>query len=113
MCDPDAAALGLGELIANGALHGRPPVELEVVGVMGAVEVRVRDGGDGPPLADRSALDRAWSAVTPDNVVSAHMGVQLGLSQAHSLLELAGAELSFRRRDDGWCFVVLFALGSD
>lgn len=112
-CDPEAAALGISELIDNGALHGRPPVLLESRSADGGVEIRVSDMGEGPPLSDGAALDRAWSTAFPNNVVSARMGTQLGLSQAHSLVELAGGELRFHRSDEGWWFAVGFPTATD
>lgn len=106
--DPEPAVLALGELFENCRIHGTPPVEVAVVSSQETVEIRVWDSGPGPSIGDAAGISTTWGTVFAGNVVSQHMGHQLGLSQAASLFELAGGSLSFRREGDRWWFSVSF-----
>ncbi|WP_052668363.1 ATP-binding protein [Nitriliruptor alkaliphilus] len=48
VADPGDLPLAAGEVVVNALEHGRPPVEVRVQVVGGAVEVIVRDAGAGP-----------------------------------------------------------------
>jgi serine phosphatase RsbU (regulator of sigma subunit) len=53
----DAAALAVGELIANAQQHGAPPVQVRVEGGRGSVRIEVRDASPRVPVQLAPSLD--------------------------------------------------------
>ncbi|GGU44704.1 two-component system sensor histidine kinase CseC [Streptomyces diastaticus] len=87
--DPRRLERILGNLLANAAKHGRPPVEVTVEGRV----IRVRDHGPGFPetlLADGPSRFRTGSADRADR------GHGLGLTIAAGQARVLGARLTFR-----------------
>ncbi|MFF2849862.1 two-component system sensor histidine kinase CseC [Streptomyces sp. NPDC058001] len=87
--DPRRLERILGNLLANAAKHGKPPVEVTVEGRV----VRVRDHGPGFPEA---LLDEGPSRFRTGSADRAGHGHGLGLTIAAGQARVLGARLTFR-----------------
>lgn len=90
--DPRRLERILGNLIANAARHGRPPIEVTVEGRV----VRVRDHGTGFPEA---LLREGPSRFRTGSSDRAGRGHGLGLTIAAGQARVLGARLTFRNAD--------------
>ncbi|MFH8349086.1 two-component system sensor histidine kinase CseC [Streptomyces sp. NPDC018045] len=91
--DPRRLERILGNLIANAARHGRPPIEVTVEGRV----VRVRDHGPGFPEA---LLREGPSRFRTGSSDRAGRGHGLGLTIAAGQARVLGARLTFRNADE-------------
>ncbi|MFG2529086.1 two-component system sensor histidine kinase CseC [Streptomyces sp. NPDC048516] len=91
--DPRRLERILGNLIANAARHGKPPVEVTVEGRV----LRVRDHGTGFPEA---LLREGPSRFRTGSSDRAGRGHGLGLTIAAGQARVLGARLTFRNADD-------------
>ncbi|MFH8408020.1 two-component system sensor histidine kinase CseC [Streptomyces sp. NPDC018019] len=91
--DPRRLERILGNLIANAARHGRPPIEVTVEGRV----VRVRDHGTGFPEA---LLREGPSRFRTGSSDRAGRGHGLGLTIAAGQARVLGARLTFRNADE-------------
>ncbi|MFH8564961.1 two-component system sensor histidine kinase CseC [Streptomyces sp. NPDC017988] len=87
--DPRRLERILGNLVANAAKHGKPPIEVSVEGRV----VRVRDHGPGFPEA---LLDEGPSRFRTGSTDRAGHGHGLGLTIAAGQARVLGARLTFR-----------------
>ncbi|MDC7337591.1 two-component system sensor histidine kinase CseC [Streptomyces lydicus] len=91
--DPRRLERILGNLIANAARHGRPPIEVTVEGRV----LRVRDHGPGFPEA---LLREGPSRFRTGSSDRAGRGHGLGLTIAAGQARVLGARLTFRNADE-------------
>ncbi|AWN28765.1 two-component system sensor histidine kinase CseC [Streptomyces sp. NEAU-S7GS2] len=91
--DPRRLERILGNLIANAARHGRPPIEVTVEGRV----LRVRDHGSGFPEA---LLREGPSRFRTGSSDRAGRGHGLGLTIAAGQARVLGARLTFRNADE-------------
>ncbi|MFE0193152.1 two-component system sensor histidine kinase CseC [Streptomyces sp. NPDC059008] len=91
--DPRRLERILGNLIANAARHGKPPIEVTVEGRV----VRVRDHGGGFPEA---LLREGPSRFRTGSSDRAGRGHGLGLTIAAGQARVLGARLTFRNADE-------------
>ncbi|GCD43895.1 two-component system sensor histidine kinase CseC [Streptomyces paromomycinus] len=91
--DPRRLERILGNLIANAARHGKPPIEVTVEGRV----VRVRDHGTGFPEA---LLREGPSRFRTGSSDRAGRGHGLGLTIAAGQARVLGARLTFRNADE-------------
>jgi signal transduction histidine kinase len=96
----------LTNLISNAFKYGCPPVEITVVAVGDAVEISVRDHGDGvPPDFLPRLFERFARADTP--MSRAKKGTGLGLYIVRQLTEANGGAIEYRDHSTGGaCFTV-------
>lgn len=100
--DPLHAERILTNLLTNAQRYGAPPVEVEVVGSDGGVEVAVRDHGPGVAPADR---DRIFTEFT--RVHEHGEGLGLGLAISSALATLNGGGLRYEPGPGGGARFVL------
>lgn len=91
--DPRRLERILGNLIANAARHGKPPIEVTVEGRV----LRVRDHGDGFPEA---LLREGPSRFRTGSSDRSGRGHGLGLTIAAGQARVLGARLTFRNADE-------------
>jgi signal transduction histidine kinase len=95
----DGLARIVDNLLANAVDAAGPDGHVEVVGAVAPREVRVEVADDGPGVADDAPLFEPFFTTKGE-------GTGLGLWMARSLVEGAGGELTYARRDDRTVFTL-------
>jgi two-component system, OmpR family, sensor kinase len=96
--DPLRLDQTLDNLVDNALRHGRPPVELSAERRHGAVELHVRDHGDGFPA---DFLDTAFERFTRADASRATNGSGLGLAIVQAIAAAHGGEAHATTRPGG------------
>ena len=86
----------VANLLMNAVKHGGPPYQVEVEAAGGAAVLRVRDHGEGIPLARREEVFRPFTQLG-----GGRAGVGLGLSIAARLAEANGGVLRYEEPEAG------------
>jgi signal transduction histidine kinase len=97
--DRDQIMLALDALVENAVQHTRPgcPIEVGAAGGAGVLRIRVRDGGDGIPVAAQARVfDRFYRVDGGRN--RRHGGVGLGLAIVKAVAESHGGRVSVTSR---------------
>lgn len=92
LADADRVTQIVDNLLTNAARHGRPPVWVSAAARGEAVEVTVRDSGDGVAEELRDSLFERFAT-------GSHRGTGLGLYLVRELARAQGGEASYRDRD--------------
>ena len=109
--DPDHLQQVLGNLLANAATYGRPPIVVRAwCDDAHHVTIEVSDGGPGVMSAFVPELFSPFAqASTGDRRTS--MGLGLGLSITRGLLEVNDGDITYTREDGRTCFRVSLPAG--
>ena len=109
--DPDHLQQVLGNLLANAATYGRPPIAVRAWPEDGnEVTIEVSDSGPGVMSAFVPELFSPFAqASTGDRRTS--LGLGLGLSITRGLLEVNGGDIAYDREDGRTCFRVTLPAG--
>lgn len=104
--DPTALRRAVGNLVANAAKHGRPPIAVRLVPAAGELRIEVADRGPGIPAAERERLfepffrgRRAQGEQIP--------GVGLGLHLVRRLVESHGGRVEVASGEGGSVFTIV------
>lgn len=105
LADPDHFRQIVTNYLTNALKYGRTPIRIEAVPANGAVEVRIRDQGEGvPPDFVPRLFERFAQA---PGVAEAHRGTGLGLSIVRGLAQAHGGEAWYEPNEPrGACFGV-------
>ncbi len=104
--DPDHLQQVLGNLLANAATYGRPPIAVRAwTDTPQRVTIEVSDRGQGVASAFEPELFSPFAQASTGDRRTA-MGLGLGLSITRGLLEGNGGEITYARLDDMTCFRV-------
>jgi len=85
--DPRLLRRLIRNLIENAERHGRPPVRVSIRKAGASATLRVEDGGDGVPAADRDRIFVPFTRVAGDE-----RGAGLGLSLVRQIARLHGGD---------------------
>ncbi len=107
----DAAALRrmIRNLVENAARHGRPPIEVRVIGEPARWKIEVDDAGPGVPEAERERIFEAF--YRPAGHREADGGVGLGLALVRQIAERHGGAARCEGRAGGSRFTVALPRG--
>jgi PAS domain S-box-containing protein len=105
LADPDHFRQIVTNYLTNALKYGRTPIRIEAAPANGAVEVRIRDQGEGvPPDFVPRLFERFAQA---PGVAEAHRGTGLGLSIVRGLAQAHGGEAWYEPNEPrGACFGV-------
>jgi PAS domain S-box-containing protein len=105
LADPDHFRQIVTNYLTNALKYGRTPIRIEAVPANGAVEVRIRDQGEGvPPDFVPRLFERFAQA---PGVAQAHRGTGLGLSIVRGLAQAHGGDAWYEPNEPrGACFGV-------
>ena len=85
--DPRLLRRLIRNLLENAERHGRPPVRVTIRNAEKSVTLRVEDGGNGNPHADRARIFTPFTRATGDE-----RGAGLGLSLVRQIARLHGGD---------------------
>lgn len=103
--EPDHVERMLRNLVENALHYGAPPVEITARTVGDAVELRVRDHGEGVPEAFEEHLFERFARADQASSRAKH-GTGLGLAIVRGLARTSSGDAWFERVRPGACFVV-------
>jgi PAS domain S-box-containing protein len=105
LADPDHLRQIVTNYLTNALKYGRAPIRIEAASADGAVEVRVRDQGEGVPEDFVPRLFERFAQAP--GVAQAHRGTGLGLSIVRGLARAQGGDAWYEANEpSGACFGV-------